>query len=133
MTYELSPAQIEEIDTKLPPQFAALKDNYPVAISNAAEYYDAPPFEEGYVPEVIEVYYGEEADGAGILAWNGRVSIDLNNYQPGASVLMKQIDGQWAYIQIGSIVLLNRAGGVILPPIAEESDFMLDLMPEAEK
>lgn len=133
MAYELSPAQIQEIDSKLPPQFAALKDKYPVAISNAAEYYDAPPFEEGYVPELIEVYYGEEADSAGILAWNGSVSVDLNNYEPGASVLMKQIDGQWAYVQIGSIVLLDRAGGVILPPIAEESNFMLDLMPESEK
>lgn len=133
MTYELSPAQIEEIDSKLPPQFAALKDKYPVAISNAAEYYDEPPFEEGYVPELIEVYYGEEADSAGIFAWNGSVSVNLNNYQPNSPVLMKQIDGQWAYIQIGSITLLDRAGGVILPPIADESKFMLDLMPEDEK
>lgn len=133
MTYELSPAQIEEIDSKLPPQFAALKDKYPVAISNAAEYYDAPPFEEGYVPEIIEVYYGEEADSAGILAWNGSVSVDLNNYQPNSLVLMKQIDGQWAYIQIGSIILLDRAIGVVLPPIADESKFMLNLMPEDEK
>lgn len=133
MTYELSPAQIEEIDTKLPPQFAALKDKYPVAISNAAEYYDAPPFEKGYVPEIIEVYYGEEADSAGILAWNGSVSVDLNNYQPNSLVLMKQIDGQWAYIQIGSIILLDRAIGVVLPPIADESKFMLNLMPEDEK
>ncbi len=133
MTYELSPAQIEEIDSKLPPQFAALKDKYPVAISNAAEYYDAPPFAEGYVPELIEVYYGEDADDSGVFAWNGSVSIKLDNYKPDSPVVMKQIDGQWAYIQIGSIVLLNRAGGVVLPPIADKSKFMLDLMPEDEK
>ena len=34
MAYELEPAEIEEINTKLPPQFAALKDKYPQTISN---------------------------------------------------------------------------------------------------
>ncbi len=133
MAYKLSPGQIKEIDSKLPPYFAALRDKYPVAIANAAEYYDAPPFPESYVPEFIEVYYAEESDSAGILAWNGTVSVDLNNYKPASDVLMKQIDGQWAYIQVGSLVLLDRAGGVVLPPIVEKSNFMLDLMPEDEK
>lgn len=117
MTYYLSDFQLQEI-SKLPPELAALKDQYPVAISLVAEYYDAPPFPQGYEPKLIEIYFDEQADGPGILYRKEKgFSFDFDFYKPSSSAFFMDIDHQAAYVRLGSLVLLNRVEGVVLPDI----------------
>jgi len=126
MHYELSEAQLAEIQEKLPPQFAALKDQYPVSISNAAEDWDTPPYREGYVPYDIDIYYREYADGPDVSVVNGQLQfIYLDQYVEEPDVIAMEIDGHWAYIQLQGRVILNRIGGVILPKVLVDSEVLL--------
>lgn len=126
MPYHLSPHQIEEIESKLPPQYAALKDKYPVAISNVAEYWDIPSYPSGYVPQLIEIYYEDEADDSAIFIKNGQlVSIRLENTVKDPTVIMMEIDDQWAYIQLEGRIILDRRGGAILPDVVVNPSVLL--------
>ncbi len=126
MPYHLSPHQIEEIESKLPPQYAALKDKYPVAISNAAESWDIPSIPSGYVPQLIEIYYEDEADDSTIFIKNGQlVSIRLENTVKDPTVIMMEIDDQWAYIQLEGRIILDRRGGAILPDVVVNPSVLL--------
>lgn len=122
MTYYLSDFQLQEI-SKLPPELAALKDQYPVAISLVAEYYDAPPFPQGYEPKLIEIYFGEHVDGPGILYRKEKgFSFDSDFYTLNSSDFFMDIDHQVGYVRLGSQVLLNRVEGVVLPDIPSETE-----------
>ncbi|RUR72658.1 hypothetical protein DSM107007_56720 [Nostoc sp. PCC 7120 = FACHB-418] len=50
--YELS------LLAKLPLDIAALANEHRIDIMNAAECWDEPPFPDNYIPEMIEIYYG---------------------------------------------------------------------------
>jgi len=117
MAYYLSDVQLREI-SKLPPELAVLKEQHPVAISLVAEYYDAPPFPTGYEPKLIEIYFDEQADGPGILYQKAKgFSTDFDFYKPNSSAFFMDIDHQVAYVRLGSLVLLNRVEGIVLPDI----------------
>lgn len=121
MIYQLSEAQIREIDRKLPPALAALKEQHPVAISLVADYYDAPSFPAGYEPDLIEIYFDEAADGPGILYRRDKgLTFDFDFYQPNASAFLMDVDHQVAYVRLGSSTLLNRVEGIVLPDIPSE-------------
>jgi len=121
MIYQLSDAQIREIEHKLPPEIAALKEQHPIAISLVADYYDAPPFPQGYVPKLIEVYFDELADGPGIIYRQEKgLVFDFDFYQPNCSAFFMDVDHQVAYVRLGSLVLLNRVEGIVLPDIPPE-------------
>jgi hypothetical protein len=102
--------------TKLPLDVAALVDNYHTDIINAAEFWNEPPFAENYIPEFIEIYYGD-AESPHIFIVNGELKdydVNLLDNTKSISVL---VDDQWAYIQIEGQVILNRLGGVVLPDV----------------
>jgi hypothetical protein len=105
-----------ELLTRLPLDVAALVDNYHTDIINAAEFWNEPPFAENYIPEFIEIYYGD-AESPHIFIVNGELKdydVNLLDNTKSISVL---VDDQWAYIQIEGQVILNRLGGVVLPDV----------------
>ncbi|MBD2503899.1 hypothetical protein [Anabaena azotica] len=103
--------------SKLPLDIVALAGKYRTDILNAAEFCDEPPFENGYVPELIEIYYGD-AESSHVFVKDGILQeynlIDLDSNSKSISV---QIDSQWAYIEIEGQVILDRLGGVKLPEV----------------
>lgn len=130
MVYQLSDAQIWEIDHKLPPQFAALREEHPVTISLLADYYHAPPFPQGHKPKLIEIYFDELADGPGIIYQHDQgLTFDFDFYKPNPSTFFMDVDHEVAYIRLGSLVLLNRSEGIVLPDISLETNINI---PELE-
>lgn len=122
MVYQLSAAQIHDIERKLPPDIAALKERYPVGIALFADYYDAPPFPQGYKPKLIEIYFDELADGPGIVFQQDKgLTFDFDFYTPEPTTFFMDVDHQVAYIRLGSMVLLNRIEGIVLPDISPET------------
>lgn len=103
--------------SKLPLDVVALAGKYRTDILNAGEFFDEPPFEDGYVPELIEIYYGD-AESSHVFVKDGILQeynlIDLDSNSKSISV---QIDSQWAYIEIEGQVILDRLGGVKLPEV----------------
>ncbi len=127
MTYELEPAQIEEIDSKLPPQFAVLKDKYPLTIYNVADSWSFPPYPKGYVPEFIDIYYNDkDTMRSDISIQNGRlVYVELEDPVTDPALIYMTIEDEPAYVQIEGRVIFNRLGGAILPEIAINTEVML--------
>jgi hypothetical protein len=127
MPYELEPAEIEEINSKLPPQFAALKDKYPQTISNIATHWELPPYPPGYIPEDIDIYYEDDnfIDSA-IAIENGHLtSVLLEDSVTDPSLIYMAIENDPAYVQIEGKVIFNRLGGAVLPKVAINLEFML--------
>lgn len=121
MVYQLSAAQIQDIDRKLSPEIAALKEKYPVGVSLFADYYNAPPFPQGYKPKLIEIYFDELADGPGIIFEQDKgLTFDFDFYQSDPAAFFMDVDHQVAYIRLDYRVLLNRIEGIILPDISPE-------------
>ncbi|MGF1979784.1 MAG: hypothetical protein RMY30_029940 [Nostoc sp. CmiSLP01] len=102
---------------KLPFDIALMVNNYRADIINAAEFWDEPPLAENYVPEFIEVYYGD-AESPHIFIVNGELKdYSATNLPDSAKSISVLIDDQWAYIEIEGKVILNRLGGVVLPDV----------------
>lgn len=127
MAYELEPAQIAEIDSKLPPQFAALKDKYPLTIANVAEFWELPPYPTGYVPEFIDIYYDDEDTlQAAISIKNGKLAyIELEDPVTDPALIYLTIEDDPAYVQIEGRVIFNRLGGAVLPDIINNPEALL--------
>lgn len=127
MHYELSPAQIEEIDSKLPPQFARLKDKYPLTISNVAEAWDWHPYPTGYIPQFIDIYYDdEETLQPDISIRNGQLTyVKLEDSITNPVLIYMTIEDDPAYVQIEGRVIFNRLSGVVLPEVAINPEFFL--------
>lgn len=127
MAYELEPAEIEEINTKLPPQFAALKDKYPQTISNIARYWELPPYPPGYIPEDIDIYYVDDnfIDSAIAIEKGNLKFVQLEHTVVDPSLIYLAIESDPAYVQIEGKVIFNRLGGAVLPEVAINLEFML--------
>lgn len=98
---------------------------YPNATINAEEYINVPSFPTGHQPREIEVYLGDSsADSVYHYRDGDWFDIDLENIED-ESVVQILIDDQWAFVQAGDKVLLNRMGGVELPKILSKEDFAL--------
>ncbi|MCU0536465.1 MAG: hypothetical protein MUD14_21465 [Hydrococcus sp. Prado102] len=122
---KLSLEELREIEQKLPPQFAALKDKYPVTIAAVARDWDKPAYPQGYRPQLIEIYYEDDCDSA-IFIWNGElVSLELEESVANPSFTVVDIDDETAYVQIEGRVILNRLGGAILPNVALDPEIFL--------
>ena len=91
--------------------------DYPNATLNAEDYINTPPFPPGYQAKEIEVYLGDVCEDSAYHYRHGKwFDINLENITD-ESVVQILIDGQWAFIQAGNEVLLDRMGGVELPEI----------------
>lgn len=129
MNNSLTPNQIAFIDSTLPPLFAALKSKYPYTILNAADFWNEPPFPKSYIPHELEIYYGEgdTSDAADscpdLLIEDGVLQpMKLKHLVEVVPPDVCQIlaDGQWAYIEVEGVVLLNRLEDLVLPQVQVE-------------
>jgi hypothetical protein len=126
MADKLSQYQINLINEKLPPQFAALKYRYPVSIFNAAHHWDKPRFSEGYIPKAIAIYYDESPSAPSISWENGklrRFQIEEIPIDPDITLVM--VDDIWTYIRVQGKVILDRTEGVQFPPELTQHELML--------
>ncbi|PSB43156.1 hypothetical protein C7B80_25080 [Cyanosarcina cf. burmensis CCALA 770] len=99
-------------------------DNYPIARRNAEKFKNYPYFTEDYTLREFEWFFGDEAPVSTFHWYNDRwIDIALD-YMLDATVKQIRIDGEWAYIEAGGKVLLNRLGGVNLPPLPSESQLI---------
>ena len=126
MAYKLNQYQIDLIDEKLPPQFAALKYRYPSTVFNAAHQWDKPKFPQGYAPKRIAIYYQESAPTSAITWENGRLRKVLVEEIPvSPDVTQVMVDNIWTYICIGQQVLLDKTEGIKFPPELTHHELML--------
>jgi len=119
MMYELVPTQIEEINSILPPQFARLRDKYPLTIYNVSEVWDLPSHPAGYIPQFIDIYY-EDCSGRqpAIKIENGKLTyVELQDPVTDPTLIYLTIEDDPAYVQIEGRVILNRLGGAVLPDV----------------
>jgi hypothetical protein len=116
MSYKFSEDELRSI-AKLPTKIAKLAYKYPIDIINVAESWSAPPYPENYIPEIIEIFYGENEE-SDILIHNGQLKeFNPRNLDENMPLIAVQIDGQWAYIQIEGEEVINRLDNVILPSV----------------
>lgn len=127
MAYELEPGQIAEIDSKLPPQFAVLKDRYPQTINNVAEFWEYPPFPTGYVPKYIDIFYEDDNffTPSVEIKNSNLISVELEDFVTDPTLIYMAIEEEAAFVQIEGQVILNRLEGVILPDVAVNLEALL--------
>ncbi len=126
MADKLTQFQIDMINEKLPPQFAALKYRYPVSIYNAAIHWDKPKFPQGYVPKRIAIYYDESPNAPSISWRNGElIRVQIEEIPIDPDVTQVDIDYIWAYIRVRGKVILDRTEGVQFPPELTHHELML--------
>ncbi|MGG6265444.1 hypothetical protein ACQ4M3_05500 [Leptolyngbya sp. AN03gr2] len=121
MSYSLTTAQIQQIVEILPPELAQLRDRYPNTTYELACAWHLPPFPVGYTPQLIELYYSND-DGTDspdfVIEAGSLTSIRIPTDETRCEIIQLEIDGQWAFIQIGSAVVLDRISGrVVLPEV----------------
>lgn len=127
MPYKLRKFHLDYINENLPPQFAALKDQYPSTVFNAAHHWNKPRFPNGYVPQRIAIYYQESAIRPAIYWENGRLEdvwIDAD-ISPHPDCMSVMVDCIWTYIRIQHHVLLDRTEGIQFPPELSQHELML--------
>lgn len=124
MAYDFVPCELEAI-AKLPVEMQALKDKYPIQIVNVADYFFEPPLPEGYVPEILEIFYDLASEPA-MLFLHGKLDCFTPQApDPNASLVAVMADGHWVYTEIEGKVLLDRRGGLVLPEVAVNPDALL--------
>ncbi len=97
---------------------------YKNATINANDCIDIAPYPKGYKPKEIEIYYGDAPSDSTYYYRDGKwVDINLENMED-ESVVQILIDAQWAYIQAGNEVLLDRMGGAELPEIPSKDEMV---------
>jgi hypothetical protein len=96
--------------------------DYPSATINAEDFKNHPPLPKGYQPKEIEIYYGENAPDS-VYHWkDGKwFRINYENIES-ENVIQVLVDDQWVYIQVEDRVLLDRLGGIELPPIPNKEE-----------
>jgi hypothetical protein len=126
MAYKLNQYQIDLINEKLPPQFAALKYRYPVSIFNAAHHWDKPKYPQGYVPKRIAIYYDELPSSPSISWSDGKLNyVRIEEIPIDPDVTQVEVDDIWTYIRVQGQVVLDRTEGIQFPPELTQQELML--------
>ncbi|SRR5579883_560170 len=114
--YPFSDYELRKIE-QLPEEIADLAQKYPIDIVNVAESLEEPPFPENYIPEIIEVYYGD-SEVSDILVVQGEIrSFTTRELEENEAVIAVHIDGKWVYIEIEGKELINKLDGIVLPSV----------------
>ncbi len=121
----LTKQELEIIRKRLPPKIQAYKDKYPQAVYSVAEAWGLKPYPHGYVPESIDIYYADDPRGTDIAFFEGKLISFKLRPPKDKDVIKMSIDDEWAYIQVGGEVLLDRLGEVILPDILLDQKALL--------
>lgn len=107
---QLYSAQLERIYKKLPLDFIALVDEYPIAIASAAEDYEKPRLPEGFSPSEISIYLDEYSNGPAIYANkdSGVVNCTPEFWVDNPRVFIMDFNDECVYVRVGKIVVLDR-------------------------
>jgi hypothetical protein len=90
---------------------------YPNAKANAADAHDLPLLTADYQPQSIEFFFGDVVPDSTFHWRNGQwFGINLDHMLD-PQVLQVLVDGNWAYICTPDGELLDRLGGLTLPPV----------------
>ncbi len=122
----LSERELAQIRKRLPVEIQALKEKYPQCVYNVSEAWGASPFPHGYIPESIDIYYSDNATTPDIAFLDGKLRKFKTTPPKDKDVIKVSIDDEWAYIQAGGKVLLDRLGEVILPDILLDQKALLE-------
>lgn len=124
----LTEQELQRIKKVLPKQIQKFAKDYPQAVYNVAEAWKLKPYPHGHIPEEIAIYYADDPTGVGadIIFDNGKLVVFRVEPPKDKDVIKVSIDDEWAYIQVGSHVLLDRLGDIILPDMMLEQRRLLD-------
>lgn len=124
----LTEKELQRIKKVLPKQIQKFAKDYPQAVYNVAEAWNLKPYPHGHIPEEIAIYYADDPTGVGadIIFDYGKLSVFRVEPPKDRDVIKVSLDDEWAYIQIGKHVLLDRLGEVILPDMLLESRRLLN-------
>ena len=128
MTYKLSKNELQQITKRLPPDIQAFKDEYPMSVYNVSEAWGLEPLPHGYVPEDVTVYYDDSPRGGDIIFLDGELDVFKLREPEKKNVTKISVDDEWAYIQVGNTVLLDRLGEAILPDLLLEPQKLLSFV-----
>ena len=123
--FRLNKRELEQIRRRLPEDIQAYKDKYPQSVYNVSEAWGASPFPHGHIPECIDIYYADDPAGSDISFIEGKLTVFKLDKAKDKDVIKVSIDDEWAYIQVGGKVLLDRLGEVILPDILLDQKALL--------
>lgn len=102
----------------VPAEFHHLFDKYPCSLINAAESYKSGerPFDKWYEYTDIHVWYVDNPKFVHLRFKDGELFTDNLHRKPEiADCLRINIDDFWAYVQVGSDVIIDRLDGIPLP------------------
>ncbi|RUR73046.1 hypothetical protein ACF3DV_03605 [Chlorogloeopsis fritschii PCC 9212] len=108
---------------QLPAEIAVFAEQQSTDIFNTANFWGNPNFPENYIPELIEIYYGNtiRSNGSDICILNGQLKdYQIHNFDSNIQSIAVQIDGRWAYIEVEGREILNKLSGVVLPDVVVE-------------
>ncbi|MDM9382944.1 hypothetical protein QUB80_19815 [Chlorogloeopsis sp. ULAP01] len=121
---------------KLPAEIAAFAEKYPTDILNTVNFRDKFNFSESYVPELIEIYYGNiiHSDGSDISIMNGQLKhYKISNVNSNIQSIAVEIDGECAYIEVEGKEIINRLSGLVLPDVVIEPSILLHSVLKGDK
>ena len=104
----------------VPEEFHHLFDEYPCSLVCAAKTYKSGvrPFDRFYEYTSIKVWYEDNPKCVHLWFEDGELFKNNLKHKPEIPDCLKiNIDGVWAYIQVGSYVILDILDGIPLPDI----------------
>jgi hypothetical protein len=118
--------QLQQL-AKLPVAVANLAEKYPSEILTLVDYWDLPPFPEGYIPEDIDIYHGESHRS--YLSWSKGQITAFNPHELGEhpTNIVVLVEDDWAYAQYDGKVIFDRLGGIVLPEILLDLESLLHM------
>ncbi len=125
MTEGFSQKELRQI-SQLPKDIAALANEHKIDVLNAAEFWGEPDFPDGYIPESIEIYYGDKNEPSIFILHSKLYTYDISEIDNASKKISVLIDSQWAYIKVMNKILLNRLGGVILPQLMVDPSLLIE-------
>jgi len=112
--YTFTERELEGIQ-KMPEWMRKLAEKYPVEMVNAGEVWERENLPRNYIPETIEIYYGNP-ERAQIVIFGTEVVTFLVT-PPETKTITVFIDAYCAYVEVEGKEIVNKLGGVILPEV----------------
>lgn len=113
----------------LPPAIMRYYERYPCTVRQIGSIWGEPDFPKGYVPEDIDIYYGDYSSrGASICIADGRithVNLEANWQSP---VVKALVEDELVYVEIAGRVLLDRLNGMKLPAVVTNPAELLQIV-----
>ncbi|MFQ4143028.1 hypothetical protein [Chlorogloeopsis sp. ULAP02] len=114
---------------KLPAEIAVFAEQHPTDILDTATFWNKPHLSESYVPELIEIYYGNtiHSDGSDISIMNAQLKhYKISNFDSNIQSIAVEVDGELAYIEVEGKEIVNRLSKLVLPDVVVEPSILIN-------